>query len=189
VFEFYNAWWVFGEVAQQIDYDIFMAEAENVGYKRTKRGANPMPNDLYNIEYAPNKLNTQSILDSYDAQITILQENILELQTELDEVNNQIAVKETPTLKKKAEGLEIEIGNFSAKAEGLQGEKAEVESIFATYYDEGILKPEFAERTDATLIGHFKNGVLARYRSDDIVLRTTEMRTILDMIRKEVIWA
>ncbi|HLW40429.1 MAG TPA: N-6 DNA methylase, partial [Brumimicrobium sp.] len=38
VFGFYNAWWVFGEVAKELDYDIFMAEAENVGYKRTKRG-------------------------------------------------------------------------------------------------------------------------------------------------------
>ena len=46
VFGFYNAWWVFGEVAKEseIDYAIFMAEAENVGYKRTKRGENPMPN-------------------------------------------------------------------------------------------------------------------------------------------------
>lgn len=53
VFGFYNAWWVFGEVAKEMDYDIFMAEAENVGYKRTKRGENPMPNDLYDLEYAP----------------------------------------------------------------------------------------------------------------------------------------
>ncbi|MDZ7935156.1 MAG: hypothetical protein U5M51_09370 [Emticicia sp.] len=42
-----------------MDYDIFMAEAENVGYKRTKRGENPMPNDLYDIEYAPTNLDTK----------------------------------------------------------------------------------------------------------------------------------
>jgi len=47
VFGFYNAWWVFGEVAKELDYDIFMAEAKNVGYKRTRRGEYPMPNDLY----------------------------------------------------------------------------------------------------------------------------------------------
>ena len=46
-FGFYNAWWVFGEVAKELDFSIFMAEAENVGYKRTKRGENPMPNNLY----------------------------------------------------------------------------------------------------------------------------------------------
>lgn len=49
VFGFYNPWWVFGEVAKNLDYDIFMAEAENIGYKRTKRGEKPMPNDLFDI--------------------------------------------------------------------------------------------------------------------------------------------
>lgn len=47
IFGFVNTWWVFGEVAKQLDYDIFMAEAENIGYKRTKRGEKPMNNDLY----------------------------------------------------------------------------------------------------------------------------------------------
>ena len=42
-----NTWWVFGEVSQTLNYEIFMAEAENTGYKRTKRGEKPMPNDLF----------------------------------------------------------------------------------------------------------------------------------------------
>ncbi|MFH1745222.1 MAG: N-6 DNA methylase [bacterium] len=47
VFGFVNTWWVFGEVAKELNYKIFMAEIENVGYKRTKRGEKPMPNELY----------------------------------------------------------------------------------------------------------------------------------------------
>ncbi|WP_409969197.1 N-6 DNA methylase [Bengtsoniella intestinalis] len=47
IFGFVNTWWVFGEVSAKLNYDIFMAEADNVGYKRTKRGEKPMPNDLY----------------------------------------------------------------------------------------------------------------------------------------------
>lgn len=42
-----NAWWVFGEVAKVYKTPIFMAEADNVGYKRKKRSENIMPNDLY----------------------------------------------------------------------------------------------------------------------------------------------
>lgn len=42
-----NTWWVFSEVASRINYSVFMAEAENIGYKRTKRGERLMPNDLY----------------------------------------------------------------------------------------------------------------------------------------------
>lgn len=49
MFGFVNTWWVFGEVAKELNYKIFMAEVENVGYKRTKRGEKPMPNDLYRV--------------------------------------------------------------------------------------------------------------------------------------------
>lgn len=78
IFGFYNAWWVFGEVAQNIDYDIFMAEAENVGYKRTKRGENPMPNDLFDIEYAPNTIDTKTIIDGYNKEIKAKKELLVE---------------------------------------------------------------------------------------------------------------
>mgnify|MGYP001035021087 CR=1 FL=1 len=47
LFGFVNTWWVFGEVASKSDYNIFMAEAENIGYKRSKRGEKTMPNDLF----------------------------------------------------------------------------------------------------------------------------------------------
>lgn len=47
VFGYVNTWWVFGEVAKELNYSIFMTEVENVGYKRTKRGENPMPNELF----------------------------------------------------------------------------------------------------------------------------------------------
>lgn len=49
-FGFVNTWWVFGEVASELDYAVFMAEADNIGYKRTKRGERPMPNDLYRTD-------------------------------------------------------------------------------------------------------------------------------------------
>ena len=47
VFGYVNTWWVFGEVSQKLNYTIFMAETENIGYKRTKRGEKAMPNELY----------------------------------------------------------------------------------------------------------------------------------------------
>ena len=57
-FGFVNTWWVFGEVSAKLKYDIFMAEAENVGYKRTKRGENKMPNELFRVNN-----NNELILD------------------------------------------------------------------------------------------------------------------------------
>lgn len=47
VFGFVNTWWVFAEVSKELDYDVFNAEVENIGYKRTKRGIKIQPNDLY----------------------------------------------------------------------------------------------------------------------------------------------
>ncbi len=45
-----NTWWVFGEVAKELSYPIFMAEAEHVGYKRTSRGIQKRPNDLFRVD-------------------------------------------------------------------------------------------------------------------------------------------
>ena len=47
IFGFVNTWWIFGEVAAKLNYSVFMAEADNLGYKRTTRGEKPMPNDLF----------------------------------------------------------------------------------------------------------------------------------------------
>jgi type I restriction enzyme M protein len=52
VFGFVNTRWVFWEVARELSYPIFMAEVEQVGYKRTKRGEKPAPNELYRTDEA-----------------------------------------------------------------------------------------------------------------------------------------
>ena len=188
VFGFYNAWWVFGEVAKELDYDIFMAEAENVGYKRTKRGENPMPNDLFDLEYAPYQLDTKSIIDSYDKNLKVLNDLLDESKKELEVIEKKIKDKETEAQKKKAEKLTVDIEAQQEKIEGVEAEKAQVVEILETYYESDKLKAEYSERTDADLISHFKNGLLSPYKSDDIVLRTTELLTILDNIRKDVVW-
>lgn len=188
MFGFYNAWWVFGEVAKKIDYDIFMAEAENVGYKRSKRGENPMPNDLYDIEYAPQRLNTKEIIEGYDKEIKILKEQVNEWKKDLESTQKKMEDKETEALKKKVEKLCLDIEAQTSKVEHLETEKAQIIGIFNKYYDGDMLKTEYGERTNIEFIDHFKNGVLTRYKSDDVVLRNIELLTILDHIRKEVIW-
>jgi len=188
VFGFYNAWWVFGEVAKDLDYDIFMAEAENVGYKRTKRGEKPMPNDLYDLEYAPYQIETKSIIASYYKNLIILTDFLTESIKDLEVLEKKTAKKITEAQKKKVESLKTDIEDQTVIIEDLEAEKAKVISIFETYYDGDKLKTEYEERTDSELINHFKNGLLSRYKSDDIVLRSIELLTILDNIRKEVIW-
>lgn len=63
-----NTWWVFSEVAATLDYSIFMAEAESIGYKRSKRRERLMQNELYRTNTAEEILiddgNETTILDA-----------------------------------------------------------------------------------------------------------------------------
>ena len=49
-FGFCNATWVFGDVSKTINYDITMAEAQEVGYKITTRQNLKRPNDLFDLD-------------------------------------------------------------------------------------------------------------------------------------------
>lgn len=187
VFGFYNAWWVFGEVAKEmdIDYDIFMAEAENVGYKRTKRGENPRPNDLFDIEYAPKTLDCSKIFDDYNKSLKVFQDEQLDIETKKTALETK---GETAKSKKSIEKLEIELEELKIKIKELKAEKETVIEILTNYYENDILKEEYYERTDEDLIEHFDKGLLVKYKSNDILLRKTETHKILDSIRKEVLW-
>lgn len=46
-FGYVNVWWVFSEVAKKLSYDIFMAEVDSIGYKRTTRSEKETINELY----------------------------------------------------------------------------------------------------------------------------------------------
>jgi len=42
-------WWIFSKVSEELDYNIFMANVEEVGYKRTLRWEKERPNDLFAV--------------------------------------------------------------------------------------------------------------------------------------------
>ncbi|MBM7702859.1 HsdM family class I SAM-dependent methyltransferase [Metabacillus iocasae] len=62
-----NSWWVYGEVSRHFNTNVFYAEAEHLGYKRTKRGRQDRPNELYAVDRLGNIItntdNPQTILD------------------------------------------------------------------------------------------------------------------------------
>ncbi|AIQ15249.1 hypothetical protein PDUR_03815 [Paenibacillus durus] len=186
VFGFYNAWWVFGEVSKELNYTIFMAEAENIGYKRTKRGESLMPNDLYDLEYAPNELKYSDVINSYVGEINDLTGNLEQLEAEKKDLEDR--EKQNVVTQKKTDKLTEAVNALNSLLETIAAEKEEVENILTTFYANDLLKEEYEERTDMELISQFKNGLLSRYRSDDILLRKTTVQTILDAIRQEVVW-
>lgn len=189
VFGFYNPWWVFGEVAKHLDYDIFMAEAENVGYKRTKRGEKPMPNDLFDLEFAPNILELELITNYYDELIAKDTHLLSELNSEKEDLKQKIDEKTNKTLEKKFLSVCEDIEKVESRLEALKNEKDEAINVHNTYYQtNNKIKDEYFDRTDETLINYFKNGIMQRWASSDILLRKEEELKILDSIRKSVKW-
>jgi len=188
-FGYYNAWWVFSEVAKKNNYPIFMADAENVGYKRTKRGQREMPNDLYDIEFAPNTINMQEIIDEYNENIK--RQEVIEkgLKDDLIVAEKKNKEKSSKAFEKKIEDRNEDLEKCQSIIKQLTTDKDDCERIIKTYYTkEGKLKEEFYERTDPTLVSHFSTGLLKNKKSDDILLRKTEVIKILDAIRKEIVW-
>lgn len=73
VFGHVNTWWVFSKVAEAINYKIFMAEVEKVGYKRTKRGIKVQPNELFRtgeVEYSNGTVKNGVLLSEEDEVYT-----------------------------------------------------------------------------------------------------------------------
>ncbi len=188
VFGFYNSWWVFGEVAKEFDYDIFMADAQNVGYKRTKRGEKPMPNDLFDLEYAPNKLRINEIKKYYDDLIESLKVNISNEEKSIEKLNKTIKEKSTPALIKKQKIRMEVLKQSKQKLDNLRTDYKESLDCFNTYYKDDKILEKYFDRTDATLINYFKNGIMKRWISKDILLRVDAEVKILDSIRKSIKW-
>lgn len=172
-----NTWWVFGEVAPQLNYNVFMAEVDNVGYKRTKRGEKVMPNELFTLEYAPHKLKISAIDEEYTRRLADMQELIDRETFKKDKENRTDKITQ----------FEDKIRTFEAAKNDIDMEYAEIKAFIDTYYSRGTLKDEYSERTDNTLISEFKNGRLQAYRSEYVALHEKTHQNVLDYMR-EIHW-
>ena len=156
-----NTWWVFSEIAALVSNDVFMAEVENVGYKRTNRGENEMPNELFTLEYAPQKIDLSRVMQDFSDKIVSIEKEIAELE-----------------VKKKAERDGGKISRLQKRIDGYKEDKRkveddikEIEVFLSTYYDtDGTLLEKYSERTDEKLINEFRSGRLEKYKSTYVAL-------------------
>jgi len=163
-FGYVNARWVFADVAKFLGYEIFMAEVENVGYKRTKRGENPMPNELFDMEIAPNDNPVTKVEDSFDKDV--------------DTLKAKLASEKS---KDKIEDLEKKITHLNEM-------KADIIKGLNELYDlKGALLDK--ERTNIEKVRKlFKNKYLKPYLNLDVLLREDNKLVLLDYIRDGVKW-
>jgi len=208
VFGHCNAWWVFGEVAKDTNtnYDIFMAHAENIGYKRTTTSEKLMPNDLYDLEYAPNNLSLKDIESFYDKKITLQNNQITELGTTLKHKEDDLKRKQDELKNIKNEALQLkletaisklendiqmiqeDIAPHEEKLENTKHEKIQALEIYNLYYENDTIKDSYYDRLDKELIKYFKSGIMKRWKSNDILLRKNTKLKILDNLRMSIKW-
>lgn len=175
--KYVNAWWVFDEVVKEFDYDIFLADVENIGYKRTKRGEKETQNDLYSIEYAPSELDTEQILK----EIIDNQERV---NAQIENLNKKLIKTSSKNQKIK---LSEQISMLKEKLKLIVEKYKRMDEFFNLYYENKLLKSKYQERTDENLIGMFKGGELSEYASEQVLIRKTVKREVLDYIR-EINW-
>lgn len=188
VFGFCNAWWVFGEVAKEQDYEIFMSEAQNIGYKRGIKSEKVTSNDLFDLEYAPNTLNQESILKYFNPLIEKHKEILANIKQEIDKLKSTNEAKTSNIKEKKCLRLQEELQSLQERLLDLEQQKEKALNILETYYENNKIKEEFFDRTDETLIHYFKNGIMKQWVSNDILLRKNVEIKILDSIRKQIQW-
>ena len=179
-----------------------MAEVENVGYKRTKRGEKIQPNELYDEEIAPQEIDKVRIIKGYDDNIDDLNEEIKNLTSEielLDKKKSDLEAKEDTKkssinrIDKRIEDKKEKIEEIKLVVSGFEERKAEIENFIAIHYEEDdgkwIIKEEYYDRTDEKLLIPFQSGgLLENEKSPDVLLRKQEEIKLLEIIRKEVSW-
>jgi type I restriction enzyme M protein len=180
VFGHVNTSWVFARAARDFECQIFMAEAENIGYKRTKRGEKPQPNDLFDLEIAPEKLDVARVKAAYDAERDELLERRTTLQAELAKTN--LKENKKVILLSRLKHTEVALALLEAETERVQ-------TALEKFYDEsGKLLTAYESRLEVELLAVFNLNRMERFRSNYVLIRQTDHRTILDYMRKADVW-
>jgi type I restriction enzyme M protein len=180
VFGHVNTSWVFSGVAQELKIPIFMAEAAHIGYKRSKRGERAQPNELFDVEIAPEKVEAQKVKELYETNRGELRARIA--QTEAD-------LKKLKPEDKKKNGYLKRLHNLKAELEEVENEERGVLAALGKYYDgKGNLLEAYKTRFDDELLFVFQLPRMEKFKSSYVLIRQTDHKTLLDFIRKEKLW-
>ena len=147
-----------------------------------------MPNDLFDKEIAPQNLDTSSIIKNFENKITSSKNEEKELLRIKVELEKKLKVNKITSNEKKLEKVQKDIEKIGSRIASYKSDLETISTFLENYYFRNELKTEYYERTDQELLFQFNKGLLSNYKSDDVLLRNTEVLNILDAIRKEVLW-
>ena len=188
VFGFVNTWWVFGEVAKELNYKIFMAEVENVGYKRTKRGEKPMPNELFDLEIAPNHFNNENFKTKLEDLKELKRSRIERMKEELEKIKKQKAKKETNAILYKESSLIEMISITCNSLESLKNEENKLINELQKIYDKNWNIMDYERKNLKRLKELFSSKYLEEFKSTNVLLRKSYRTKALDFMRQTIKW-
>lgn len=178
-----NSRWVFQEVSKTMGGAIYAAQAEHVGYKRTKRGVRLQPNDLFHREVAPSQIDIAAVRQAFSAEIDRLQAALASLQARREEPSSTRRSRENEIAR-----LEARVAQLEGDVQQLQETRDATDAILRRSYEEGVLTPAYADRTDEQLLEVFNHPLLARWRSDHVIVSRSTKLTILEEMRTRNLW-
>lgn len=180
VFGHVNTTWVFRETAKELRLSVFMAEAENIGYKRTKRGEKWQPNDLFDLEIAPDSIEIAKVGKLYE-------DTKEDLRIRISEVEKELAKEKLDKIKKGIYGRRLQ--RLKTELTETETEESRVLAALETYYDaSGNLLEEYITRLDAELNAVFLLPRMERFKSEYVLIRRTDHQTVLDNLRGAKLW-
>lgn len=169
-----------GDATLNQNIEMFMAEATSIGYKRSKRGEISQPNDLYDLEIAPQSTNRESLVELY-------KKLSLEVDQRLDTANKRLAQSNGD--KEAERRLAAQIKSLKLKKDELKSEGLRVAAALDKFYDsKGMLLAAYKNHADAELKSVFSLPLLSHVRSNAIVLNPAHPNTILDHMRAKGLW-
>ncbi|MFC1991460.1 restriction endonuclease subunit M [Chloroflexota bacterium] len=183
---FVNTTWVFEKTTKEIDEPIFMAEVDDIGYKRTKRGEKKRPNQLFDLEIAPDFLDRDTLRDIYNKELGELSAREVRLEADLKRILSNGKNDKASQIK----SFKARISKTEKQRKDIQTELDSILETLNTYYDEsGHLIEKYHSRHDAELLSLFEMSRLKGFSSDRVLIRKEQLTTVLDHIINTGLWS
>ncbi len=183
-----NTTWVFERLVRESDLSIFAAEAREIGYKRSSRRVLPRPNELYDVEVAPSKLDLTALAADLQEHVNLAERKVLDLEARCAEAS--APRREGGATRQVPVALQRSHEAATASRDEAIARRDRVLASVAPFYDEdGELRPEFVDRRDEDLRRLFDDLDLAPYRSSRIIPLREEPETILEQMREAKLWS
>lgn len=169
-----------GDASMNQNSEMFLAEATSIGYKRSKRGEIPQPNDLFSIEIAPGTIDAKVISANYGKVLE-------DIAQRLAAGNKRLALAAGD--KAIAKKITAQIKELKDKQAEMAQEQKRVAGALTKFYDRnGKLLAAHTDRTDAELRAVFNLPLMTHIRSSAILLDPKAPKTILDLMRAKRLW-